>query len=397
MRLPAILFALVALQGQAQTWQQLPDFPGTPRDDAASFLIGDHIHVGTGMEVGWGLTNDWWRFNMQDETWEQMASLPASARQYACAFSLDGIGYLFGGLDASGALNELWAYDPQQDLWTARAPLPAEARSACVAGEGFGYGIVATGMLASGMPTNEAWKYHPASDEWEAMAPVPGPARHRAAAYAGTGGLVIAGGADQQFNALADVHWYPVFFETGDWYPDEPMPAARYGHRGAAFGVLAGGASETFTLHGDVWRHFLGSWQTMPTFPPGARRGGVAAGTEDISTSRFYFGLGLQPLGSDYVRMNDWWKLTYATGIVEHSPDALQLHPNPAGDLLYLRVTGAWAGAWVDIVDLTGRPLHTGLPANAPLDVRGLAPGRYLVHMRHRDGRSLRAPFIKLE
>ena len=104
-----ILGASVA---SAQTWEQLPDFPGTPRDDAASFMIGDHIYVGTGMEVGFGLTNDWFRFDMISETWDPIASMPASPRQYCTAFTVDDTGYVFGGIDSTGALNELWAYDP---------------------------------------------------------------------------------------------------------------------------------------------------------------------------------------------------------------------------------------------------------------------------------------------
>jgi N-acetylneuraminic acid mutarotase len=61
--LPLLLVLGTALH--AQVWQQLPDFPGTARDDAAAFSIGNRIHVGTGMEVGWGLTNDWWCFDTQ--------------------------------------------------------------------------------------------------------------------------------------------------------------------------------------------------------------------------------------------------------------------------------------------------------------------------------------------
>jgi N-acetylneuraminic acid mutarotase len=30
------------------TWQQLPDFPGSPRMDAVAFVIGNVIYVGTG-------------------------------------------------------------------------------------------------------------------------------------------------------------------------------------------------------------------------------------------------------------------------------------------------------------------------------------------------------------
>ena len=52
--LPFLLLSATVVS--AQTWQQLPDFPCTARDDAASFSIGNKIYVGTGMEVGWGFT-----------------------------------------------------------------------------------------------------------------------------------------------------------------------------------------------------------------------------------------------------------------------------------------------------------------------------------------------------
>lgn len=32
----------------AQYWQSLPSFPGVARDDAAGFVIGDELFIGTG-------------------------------------------------------------------------------------------------------------------------------------------------------------------------------------------------------------------------------------------------------------------------------------------------------------------------------------------------------------
>ncbi|MBS1938633.1 MAG: hypothetical protein JSS84_12580, partial [Bacteroidetes bacterium] len=93
--LPIVL--LIGTTASAQTWQQLPDFPGTARDDAASFTIGSKIYVGTGMEVGWGLTNDWWCFDAATDTWSAIASMPASQRQYCAAFTVNDTGYVFGG------------------------------------------------------------------------------------------------------------------------------------------------------------------------------------------------------------------------------------------------------------------------------------------------------------
>ena len=160
---PALL--LFALSVSAQTWTQLPDFPGNARDDAATFTIGNRIYVGTGMDVGFQLTNDWWCFDTQTELWSPIAAMPTTSRQYGTAFTIADTGYVFGGVDVSGALDQLWAYYPEQDAWEQKASIPAEARYACVAVTGFyTNAIVATGMLASGSPTNEAWKYQAVTD-----------------------------------------------------------------------------------------------------------------------------------------------------------------------------------------------------------------------------------------
>ena len=382
---PSILFA--------QVWQQLSSFPGTPRDDAASFMIGDHIYVGTGMEVGWGLTNDWYRFNMTTDTWEQIASLPASPRQYCAGFTVEGIGYLFGGIDANGALNELWSYVPAEDQWTQKTSLPAEARSACAASEGFGYGIVATGMLASGSATNEAWKYHPQTDSWEQMADVPGPARHRAAGYLANGGMTISGGADQDFNALDDVWLYPVFFEINEWMEQQAMPAPRYGHRGGSNGAVIGGASEQLVFHDDVWWSMGLDWITMPSFPGGERRGGIAHGSEAAITSYMYFGLGLQPENGDFARKNDWWKMTYTTSIAQIDTTVIDVHPNPASDRI--NVLNIPSNATYSIHGSVGDLVSHGRVVNGSIPINNLAAGRYTVIIEL-DEQILRSNFIKL-
>ncbi len=393
MRDLVLLAIFIPLTQFAQVWQQLPSFPGTPRDDAASFAIDNYIYVGTGMEVGWGLTNDWYRFNMITDTWEPIASLPASPRQYCAGFTVEGIGYLFGGINGNGALNELWSYDPAEDEWTQKASLPAEGRSACAASEGFGYGIVATGMLASGTATNEAWKYHPGTDSWEQMADVPGPPRHRAAGYLANGGMTISGGADQDFNALDDVWLYPVFFEINEWIEQQVMPAPRYGHRGGMNGAVIGGASEQTVFHDDVWWSMGLDWIEMPAFPGGERRGGIAHGSEAAITSFLYFGLGLQPENSDFERKNDWWKMTYTTAIPQFDASTINVHPNPADDRF--SVLNIPANSEYSIHDVVGHLISKGAIGNGSIDVSSFAAGRYTLLLVN-EGRTLRSSFIKL-
>lgn len=381
--LPFLLLFTTALS--AQTWQQLPDFPGTARDDAASFSIGNKIYVGTGMEVGWGLTNDWWCYDAQAGSWSEIAAMPTTTRQYCAAFTVNDTGYVFGGVDANGALSELWAYYPESDQWIQKSAMPAEARFASVAVEAWNYGIVATGMLASGVPTKEAWKYFPATDSWEAMNPVPGPSRHRAVAFQDGGGMLIAGGADSTWSALSDAWSYPVWFETGTYYPHADLPAPRFEMKGGTQYVMAivGGADSDTTFHDDVWSVYPSEWTSLPPFPGGPRRGGVGAGIVPTSAwgNSFFFGLGLD---QDLTRHKDWWRLDFATEITELEGPRIGLFPNPANSTVTVTWPNAWPFALVRIIDGLGRTVREQqVNSGMPLDVRQLSPGRYVVEAQH--------------
>lgn len=389
MRLLLLLLLLLLLGFgtalHAQSWQQLPDFPGTARDDAAAFSIENKIYVGTGMEVGWGLTNDWWCFDTQTGTWQAIASMPATPRQYCVAFTVHDIGYVFGGLDANGALNELWAYYPGTNQWEQKSSMPGEARYAAAAVEGWDYGIVATGMLASGVPTKEAWKYHPATDTWEQINPVPGPSRHRATAIQDGGGMLIAGGADSTGTALSDAWSYPVWFETGDYYPRTPLPAPRYEMKGGTnyVMVLVGGADSDTTFHSDTWNGSAGSWTVLPSFPGGPRRGGVGAGIDapNFWSNTFFFGLGLD---QDLTRHSDWWRLDFPVGIEEEQGSRVGLFPNPTSSTVTVTWPDTWTTAWVEVSDAMGRTIsREQVNKGRPIDVGLLSAGRYLVVVVH--------------
>lgn len=373
----------------AQSWQQLPDFPGTARDDAAAFSIDNKIYVGTGMEVGWGLTNDWWCFDTQAGSWQAIASMPATPRQYCAAFTVNDTGYVFGGIDANGALAELWAYYPLTDQWVQKNSMPAEARYAAAAVEGWDYGIVATGMLASGVPTKEAWKYHPATDTWEQINPVPGPSRHRAAAIQDGGGMLIVGGADSTGTALSDAWSYPVWFETGDYYPHAPLPEPRYEMKGGTnyVMVLVGGADSDTTFHDDAWNGSTGSWTALPPFPGGPRRGGVGAGIDapNFWSNTFFFGLGLD---QGLTRHKDWWRLDFPVGIEEGHGSRIGLFPNPASSTVTVTWPDPWPTAWVEVSDAMGRTIRREqVNKGMPVSVGHLFAGRYLVVVEHGSAR----------
>jgi hypothetical protein len=386
---PALI--LFALSVSAQTWTQLSDFPGSARDDAASFTIGHRIYVGTGMDVGFQLTNDWWCFDTQSETWAPIAAIPTWPRQYCTGFTIADTGYVFGGVDANGALDQLWAYHPDQDWWEQKASIPAEARYACVAVTGFyANAIIATGMLASGVPTNEAWKYHADTDTWEAIPAVPGPARHRAACFLDDGGMRIVGGADVDNNALSDSWSYPIWFETGEWYTAPDLPAPRYGADGSGdyVTVLTGGATSPSEFHDDTWVLNGNTWSTVEAFPGGPRRGGVGAAGMGTSSwlSRFYYGTGSDP----GLRYKDWWRLEYPIGIAENDVAGFSLSPVPADAELRVSQKETASISDLRIADLEGRGvLHERVSGNTTtIATSSLANGTYVITLHGERGRS---------
>ena len=131
----AIFILLSSINLLSQSWNQTTSFPGTPRDDDSYFKIGTKHFVGTGREVGFGCTRDFYFFDEATQSWGNSSPLPAGKeRQYASATSYNGKGYLFGGVDCAGNYqNDFWTYDPVTDSWTELSVLPAAGRAGIVA------------------------------------------------------------------------------------------------------------------------------------------------------------------------------------------------------------------------------------------------------------------------
>lgn len=377
--LSLLLMAAGGGSAQHDEWTQLPPFPGSARDDASSFTIENTVFVGTGRDVSFALTNDWYAFNMVDQTWTNIAPLPASGRQYCAAFIDGTYGYLFGGVDANGPLNELWRYDPMMDEWEAMEPLPAAGRYATVA---FDNGFICTGLLNGGIPTNESWQYDATNDSWSARAAVPGTPRHRAS---GSGAVIqVIGGSDVDGNPLADGYFYSSTNDT--WYEVPDLPAPRIGADAVvdmnySTTYVVAGASSSDTFHDEAWSLTDGEWTSIPPFSGGIRRGGVIAfGTAfGVYDRIIYYGTGTD--GSQ--RYADWWRYTtLLDGIGEHQRTALVSRPNPSHGSIRIDGCCTSGQAFYSVHDHGGRVLLSGtMNGTAPLDLTLLAPGAYIIHI----------------
>lgn len=379
------LLALLFLGGaSAQTWIQLPDFPGTARDDAASFSYYCKVYVGTGLQVGWTPTNDWWQYDVVQSTWQQVASLPATPRQYSTGVAINDIGYVFGGLDAVGPLDELWAYDTTTDEWTTRASLPGPGRYACASFTADNKLYIVGGLIDGGVALSELWEYDPALDEWNQRTSLPGVARHRATAIGQPdwqgGGAFVIGGADSEYVPLDEVWNYST--DTDQWEQLASLPEGRYGASAGMLndriGVVAGQSADGL-MHADAltYNATLDSWEPFEAILPSERRGGVIG---DADCPGWYYALYGTGIDSTFERRSDWYMTGYGFSVPEFSLDHLNIFPNPAHDRITLRLPERWSGALLTLSDATGRAvLSVPYQSGAQILLHALPPGTYSI------------------
>ena len=118
-------------------------------------------------------------YDLESETWSQVASLPRPLCAYALAVYKDRV-YLFGGIDDRGQTNTTYIYDPQTDNWSKGQNMPT--RRAYAAAATINTRIFVVGGFDSKHEQNTCEAYSPEEDSWETCEPL----------FMGRGGLGLA-------------------------------------------------------------------------------------------------------------------------------------------------------------------------------------------------------------
>jgi len=101
-------------------------FPGDYRIDPVVFTVENFAFVGTGWKARGAAHKDFFRYNNTSGSWTEIATPDDfEARYQAVAFSLNGKGYVIGGLSADDMeLNDIWQYDSGENSWVKKNDFP---------------------------------------------------------------------------------------------------------------------------------------------------------------------------------------------------------------------------------------------------------------------------------
>jgi N-acetylneuraminic acid mutarotase len=182
------------------TWKAVADFPGTPRQYASAFTVGDNGYVGLGFSSA-GYFQDIYKYNAASDTWTEMATFLGGKRRAATTFTIGNLAYVGFGTNNSGTnVRDLYQFEPTgnggKGSWTQKTVFNDDngdfppARS-----NAFSFVINNLGYIVAGAGNSDVWEYNPTSDTWAEKTAFPSGTRGSAAGfvvnnigYFGTGG-----------------------------------------------------------------------------------------------------------------------------------------------------------------------------------------------------------------
>jgi N-acetylneuraminic acid mutarotase len=211
-------------------WTKRSDLDGLARTGASQFTIGKFAYLGTGVDVNSKRFKDFWKYNSDNNSWTQVASLPDSilstatnkkvyvpARNAAVAFSIGTKGYIGTGTDGDFYLKDFWEYNSVSNVWTQKADFGGTARRGAVAFVLGKDGYVGTGY--DGNSQKDFWKYDTTSNTWALITNgFSGSKRQNAASFVINGKAYICTGTDN--GGYLDDFWN---FDGTNWTKLRPI------------------------------------------------------------------------------------------------------------------------------------------------------------------------------
>jgi Kelch motif len=151
---------------QSGNWTTMSQLNGPARSEAVPFVINNFAYIGTGWDGLNTRYTDFWKYDMDQNVWSQVTSMPDStARSSAIAFAVNNKAYVGTGYDGFNYKSDFYEFDPATNLWTRKSDYPGGARYEAVAFGIGNFGYAGTGFDGSNA-LKDFYKYDPASDTW---------------------------------------------------------------------------------------------------------------------------------------------------------------------------------------------------------------------------------------
>lgn len=360
---------------QSQTWTQLLDFPGSGRDDAAGFIIGNTFYVGTGLDGGFNAQRDFYKMDLQNETWSTSTSLATGQeRQYATAFSHSTYGYLFGGIGPGlNYFQDLLRFDSNTSSWQTLSPMPAAGRRGAAAFVISNDAYIIGGNNPSQANAREVWKYNITNDSWQQMNDFPFTGLWRAGACSANGVGYVLGGIDSTGTYSSQLYAYDP--SNDQWTIMPPLP---FNGRAYTQLVAIGGYPLFFGGHenGNIFKNDMFMYHTLLTayipfnpMPSLGRRGFVAG----VWNNTLYITTGLNSIPA---RTTETWKVNGIVGIENLEPETFEVYPNPFTEFIQVNKSG-----YLEIFDLQGRKVYEEETEKGKVNLNFLNAGFYILKL----------------
>jgi len=321
----------------SQSWVQIPDFPGSQRDDGCVFTIGNKAYCFTGNN-GSACELNGFVYDGVSNTWGNMANLPiGKERQYATAFSYSNNGYMLTGITCPGVcLNDMYKYEEGTNTWAAMPNFPGQVRQgACnfVIGD---KAYIISGRNSSGNVFNDVWEYNITGSTWTQKNNLPFAGMFRGTAFQINGIGYVCYGLTNNNNFNRYIYKYDHLNDAWQMITAINLPAKNY----VACAVtsnkafLYGGQDSVYNITNDMslFDPTNNSVITYSGIPTLGRKGGMAFSLNNI----FYITTGVD---SSPARIKETWKNDQFVGIESNYLNAplVDLYPNPTNNFITVK------------------------------------------------------------
>ncbi len=384
--LPVVVFFIthaVAMQGQVM-WAPKADFPKCSYE-GVSFAIGSTIYYGLGIDCTGGESQAFYKYDSELNTWSSVADFPGPSRRQACAFSLDGKGYVLLGFSSGLALKDVWEYDPEADSWTQKNDFAGLARGAAFCNVVNGKAYIGCGFTPdSTLYPLDLWEYDAATDVWTQKTSPPGNSLLYASRSFGIGDtLYVVGGVGGDLVEAHSEFWaYSSVSDTWEQRPDFPGSPRWYSTAFSMQGVgYCGYGSDFGDFLGDFYAYmpFEGTWTAVPALGFEMLFDGAAVVD---SEDRAYCLAGIMESNTAPATTAVWeFKLlpTSAAEAPAYQTSTMAVSPNPTTG--FVAVSTAYSGEYVlfNAQGIKVGSLFFNKGEEQQLDLSALAPGLYFI------------------